>query len=75
MLRSVDKQLRESMESVSKKKKGYGGKDLHKRKVLSLEWKSEKVMDAKNPSAALTTHVYLDLDKIADFVKVTWKTT
>jgi len=28
-------------------------------------------MDAKNPSAALTTHVYLDLDKIADFVKVT----
>jgi len=37
MLRSVDKQLRESMESVPKKKKGYGGKDLQKRKVLSLE--------------------------------------
>ena len=24
---------------------GYGGKDLQKRKVLSLEWKSEEVMD------------------------------
>ena len=24
---------------------GYGGKDLQKRKVLSLEWKSEGVMD------------------------------
>ena len=26
-------------------KVGYGGKDLQKRKVLSLEWKSEGVMD------------------------------
>ena len=24
---------------------GYGGKDLQKRKVLSLKWKSEGVMD------------------------------
>ena len=33
------------MKSVRKKKKiGYGGKDLQKRKVLSLEWKSEGVM-------------------------------
>ena len=24
---------------------GYGGKDLQKRKVLSVEWKSEGVMD------------------------------
>ena len=24
---------------------GYGGKDLQKRKVLSLEWKSKGVMD------------------------------
>ena len=24
---------------------GYGGKDLQKRKVLSLEWKSEGVVD------------------------------
>ena len=24
---------------------GYGGKDLQKRKVVSLEWKSEGVMD------------------------------
>jgi len=24
---------------------GYGGKDLRKRKVLSLEWKSEGMMD------------------------------
>ena len=27
---------------------GYGGKDLQKRKVLSLEWKSEGVMDDKS---------------------------
>ena len=37
------------MESVSKKKRkakeGYDGKDSQKRKVLSLEWKSEGVMD------------------------------
>jgi len=26
---------------------GYGGKDLQKRKVLSLEWKSEGVMDGE----------------------------
>ena len=46
MLRSIDKQSGESMESVRKKKKvGYGGNDLQKRKVLSLEWKSEGVMD------------------------------
>jgi len=25
--------------------KGYGGKNLLKRKVLALEWKSERVMD------------------------------
>jgi len=33
MLRSIDEQSRESVESVLKKKKeGYGGKDLQKRK-------------------------------------------
>jgi len=35
MLRSIGKQSEESVESVLKKKKGYGGKDLQKRKVLS----------------------------------------
>jgi len=34
------------VESVRKKNKvGYGAKNLQKRKVLSLEWKSEGVMD------------------------------
>ena len=28
-----------------RRKVGYGGKDLQKRKVLSLEWKSEGVID------------------------------
>ena len=38
MLRSIGKQSGESAESVVKKKmKGYGGKDLQERKVLSLE--------------------------------------
>ena len=32
-------------ESWRRKRKGYGGKDLQKRKVLSLEWKSEWVME------------------------------
>ena len=46
MLRSIGKQSGESVESVQEKKwYGYGGKDLQKRKVLSLEWKSEGVMD------------------------------
>ena len=31
--------------SPEEEKVGYGGKDLQKRKVLSLEWKSEGVMD------------------------------
>jgi len=31
--------------SLEREKVGYGGKDLQKRKVLSLEWKSEGVMD------------------------------
>ena len=38
MLRSIDKQS-------WKRKKNYGEKDLQKRKVLSLEWKSGGVMD------------------------------
>ena len=46
MLRSIGKQSGESLESVQEKKKvGYGGKDLQKRKVLSLQWKTEWVMD------------------------------
>ena len=32
---------------------GYGGKDLQKRKVLSLEWKSEGVMDDVEPHSLL----------------------
>jgi len=38
ILRSIGKQSRQSVESVlEKKKEGYGGKDLQKTKVLSLE--------------------------------------
>jgi len=41
MLRNNSKQSGESMysESWKRKRKGCGGKDLQKRKVLSLEWK------------------------------------
>jgi len=39
MLRSNRKQAEESVESVLKME-GYGGKDLQKSKVLSLEWRS-----------------------------------
>ena len=46
MLRSIGKRSGVSVKSVQEKKKvGYGGKDLQKRKVLSLEWKSEGVVD------------------------------
>jgi len=31
--------------SPEEEKKNYDGKDLQKRKILSLEWKSERVMD------------------------------
>ena len=41
MLRSIGKHG----VSPEEEKVGYAGKDLQKRKVLSLEWKSEKVMD------------------------------
>ena len=43
MLRSIGKQsgVWESAESVLEKKRRYDGKDLQKRKVLSLERKSE----------------------------------
>jgi len=40
MLRSIGK-----LSVQEKEKVGYGGKDLQKWKVLSLEWKSEGVMD------------------------------
>ena len=47
MLRSIGKQSGESVRGVSPGEEmvGCGGKDLQKRKVLSLEWKSEGVMD------------------------------
>jgi len=40
MLRSNSKQSGESVQSVLRRKEGYGGMDLQKREVLSLEWKS-----------------------------------
>jgi len=43
MPRSTGKQLGESVESV--RKKNIRWEELQKRKVLSLEWKSEGVMD------------------------------
>jgi len=37
MLRSISKQSEESVVSPEEEKEGYGGKDLQKRKVLSLK--------------------------------------
>ena len=48
ILRSIGKQSGKSvMESVLEKKRKaiYGGKDLQKREVISVGWKSEGVMD------------------------------
>jgi len=46
MLRSNSKQSEESVCSQSwKRKEAYGGEDLQKRKVLSLKWTSEGVME------------------------------
>jgi len=46
MLRSIDNSPGNPWsQSWRRKKEGYGKKDLQKRKVVSLEWKSEKVMD------------------------------
>ena len=46
MSRPIGKQSR-GVRGVSQEeeKLGYGWKDLQKRKVLSLEWKSERVVD------------------------------
>ena len=45
MLRSIGKQ---SAGNPKEEKEGYGGKDLQKRKVLSLEWKSEGRWNTNN---------------------------
>ena len=45
MLRSIGKESRDHGVSPVEEKVGYGGKDLQKGEVLSLEWKSEGVMD------------------------------
>ena len=45
MVRSIGKQSGESVVSPREEKKGYDGKDLQKRKVLSLEWYSNRAMD------------------------------
>ena len=37
MLRSIGKQSGESVVSLEEEKEGYGGKDLQKRKILSLK--------------------------------------
>jgi len=45
MLRSIGKQSWESVESFLKKKRRLWWEGLQKRKVLSLEWKNERVLD------------------------------
>ena len=45
MLRSIGKQSGESAKSVREKIRRLRWEDLQKRKVLSLKWKSEGVMD------------------------------
>ena len=55
MLRSIGKQSGESGVSPEEMV-GYGGMDLQKKKVLSLEWKSEGVMD--DESVYLSVSIY-----------------
>ena len=68
MLRSIGKQSGESVESVlipEQEKVGYGGKDLRKSKVLSLEWKSEGVMDDES-SALMELMEEVPLKELGD---------
>ena len=68
MLRSIGKQSGESVESVlipEQEKVGYGGKDLRKSKVLSLEWKSEGVMDDES-SALMELMEEVPLKELCD---------
>ena len=66
MLRNIGKQSGESAESVTKKKRrGYGGKHLQKRKVLSLEWKSEGVMDDES-GESMELMVEVPLEELGD---------
>ena len=48
---------------------GYGGKDLQKRKVLSLEWKSEGVMDDESGELMELTEE-VPLKKLGDGCKI-----
>ena len=60
MLRSIGKQSGECGVSPGEEMVGYGGKDLQKRKVLSLEWKSEGVVfDESGESMELMEEVPL----------------
>ena len=45
MLRNNSKSLGNHEDSPEEKKKGCSGKDLQKRKVLSVEWKGEWAME------------------------------
>jgi len=45
MLKTISKQSGKSVVGPEEENEGYGGKDLQKRKVFSLERKSEVVMD------------------------------
>ena len=45
MLRSIGKQSGNPWVSPGEEIVGYGGNDLQKSKILSLEWKSEGAMD------------------------------
>jgi len=53
VLRSIGKQSGEV--GPEEEKVGYGGNDLQKRTVLSLEWKSEAVMDDESGESMKTT--------------------
>ena len=48
MLRSNSKVWGNPSSQYWRRRKGYGGKDLQKKKVLSREWKSEGWLNANN---------------------------
>ena len=65
MLRSIGKVRGIRRVSPGEEMVGYGGKDLQKGKVLSLEWKSEGVMDdesgeSMNPSSTPIVQLHKD---------------
>ena len=69
MLRSIGKQSRESVESVQEKKRWAMVGKICRKGVLSLEWKSEGVMDGESGESM----ELMEEMPLKDWVRQNWR--